>query len=284
MKTKAPIFIIITSIFLFVTLVLSTRQGYTQNTPIVQNADLVNNQGVAEIAHTLEFTPTDWIYLPIIHTPCVTTDDFSEDSSGWNVDNTADGKWAYINNEYQIFPYGNHNFTLRAMAPFEAQENYTVEIDMRWNGSSTTEVHGLVFGADSVGDNAQYYFFVIYYSSSTGLYKYRLLRRLGGDFIILTNAIASTEIKPGTAVNHLAVSRQGNNIDLYINGTRVHQLTDSTLTGSTYTGVAMISDPDNSGEDARFDNFKITGCVASTSVSTLQQQTPSVDAVDMIWE
>jgi uncharacterized repeat protein (TIGR01451 family) len=188
-------------------------------------------------------------------------DDFSDPVSGWFVGNDEYHRVDYFNQEYRIRTKQSEYIYL-FRAPTCARENYVVEADMRWNGDDYGYGYGLLFGLN--GDYSQYYYFEV-----LALEKYyQLWRRDSTGFSLITGPTYSSAINAGTGVNHLKVTRKGDQITLNVNGTDLGTWTDGVFTGLTYTGVATNPYLDKPVSDLRVDNFSaeyLSGGVTSST-------------------
>ncbi len=197
------------------------------------------------------------VYLPaILHNYCGDFfDDFSNPFSGWPVENNTLVETRYLNGEYSIYSK-NGDYIYLFNSPSCLRENYTVETDVHWAGSSG-DGYGLVFGVtDSFN---QYYLF--YVSADYG--SYALIRRDVSGFHFVASFANSPAIHRSAFPNHLKVRREGNIIALEVNGTNLGTWYDSVITGPTGAGVfsSPYSNPPQS--EARFDNFSMNTIEAS---------------------
>ena len=176
-------------------------------------------------------------------------DDFSNPASGWTVGEDSYVRAEYLNGEYRVLSKQDGYLYLFG-APTCARENYTVEMDARWQGTPGSS-YGLLFGL--TGDFSYYYLFDV----NTDYREFRLYRRSPSGLIQIVTPTYASAINGGTASNHLKVTRNGNQITLYANGTALGTWWDSGITG--LGGVGLISSPyiGSPTSDARFDNFNV---------------------------
>jgi hypothetical protein len=202
-------------------------------------------------------------YLPLVINDCDDFyDHFNDPASGWQVLDDALVQLAYVNGEYQIFSK-QAGYVFRPLAPTYARVNYMVEADARFAAQPTDGLYGLVFGAITQGDEVtQYYLFAIEPDDQ----EYRLYRKeTDGSFTTLIASTFSAAINQGTAVNHLAAIRNGNDITLAVNGVTLTTTSDSLISGPTFTGLALSPRSANPQADGRFDHFHLSICVPDSS-------------------
>jgi hypothetical protein len=178
-------------------------------------------------------------------------DDFSNPASGWEVGEDAYVAFGYINGEYRIRAKKAGYFYLFE-SPSCQRENYEVEVDVRWEGS-TGSGHGILFGI--AGDFQRYFL----YDINTDYRMYRLLLRDNntGEWEVLVSPTASGAIRGGNATNRLKVITDGTGITLLANGTTLRFINDHRVTGLTGAGIVSLSYNNRPASDARFDNFSM---------------------------
>jgi hypothetical protein len=177
----------------------------------------------------------------------------------------VDGKTtrAYLNGEYQIrFEDWNLSsfVTPDLVIP---SSNYRVEADMR-NDLVNPGDYGLRFGvhwyynsADDAWDMDQTYQVLV--NPNTQMYFVNKLT--GGNWPTLRDWTYSGAIHPNGATNHLRVDRIGTSIRIYINGTALPALTDTSFTSSERDAGIVAYSYDYFPVDMRFDNFHASTCV-----------------------
>jgi hypothetical protein len=121
-------------------------------------------------------------------------------------------------------------------------------MDARWDGP-TGALYGITFGI--MGDYDWFYWFAV----SADTQRWALYRFEPDDVVLMAGPEARSAIVSGNGVNHLQVIRRGQLIDLFVNGERMYQTTDTTLHGQTAVGLAMLPYTGEPNADARFDNF-----------------------------
>jgi hypothetical protein len=192
------------------------------------------------------------VNLPItMHNFCpFFSDDFSNPSSGWYIGEDNFAKWEYVDGEYRILSKDD-SFYYWTDAPTCARENYSIEVDARWEGAS-----GISYGIQ-LGSNLEFdrlYSFEV----SSDYQKFSLYYWDGYDWYPIVPPTVSPFINVGMASNNLKVTRNGVQITLEVNGNVLGTWSDGNITGPTYTGI--MSDPyvGSPTSDARFDNFSVT--------------------------
>jgi hypothetical protein len=203
-------------------------------------------------ATALTPTTTSTIALPLIRkdstptptpTPPTFSDDFSNPSSGWPVNEDSISKVGYLGGEYQIL-VKQGNYIVRAGNNYQASD-FQVELDARDAGSVDGSV-GMYFGSVT---NVGFYDFEVAYGQFD-LIRYDLTNINNSQTLI--NPTVNSAIQSGNASNHLKATRSGSTITLFANGTQLAQISDSTL-GFGFVGLAATAFLNNF--DARFDNF-----------------------------
>jgi uncharacterized repeat protein (TIGR01451 family) len=191
------------------------------------------------------------LYLPLVakdYTPgpqCPPDyfDNFSDPTSGWPIDEDSEVKFAYTNDEYQVWL--KHDFMNRWVTPGARASNYTVAVSaQRLSGTDT--LYGLLFG---ISDDWGELYEVIIGDSGYDIWKFD-----GGWTLLATNT--SGDINTGTAWNRIKVIRDGSAIHLYINDVFQTTVYDAAFTGFRRIGLSTYSGPSSSA-DFRFDDFAL---------------------------
>lgn len=195
-------------------------------------------------------------------------DDFSNPASGWEVTNNPYYLSEYLNGEYHVLSKNKDYFYLFD-APACDRDNYTVEVDARWQGSSGYD-YGIMF--DLTDDYNNYYLFWV--SSYYQVYALYMHTSFLGTVTIVPPTSSST-IHWGMASNHLGVTRDGDLITLHINGTTMGTWSQNTITGENGAGVIVRPYSDVATADARFDNFSMR-TLPTTGVQNRDNIVPEV--------
>lgn len=201
-------------------------------------------------------------------------DDFEEAGSGWPSRDDAIATLGYDGGEYRILlkqPY------LEAVAaPACRHVNYLVESDMRWV-MTTGSAYGLVFGL--VGDFEAAY--VLEVNAVTPAFRVRRLTPDGNWVIIQDWTRESAITVSGT--NHVRVVRQGSAITIRINAVQVAALQDTAIMGPTGAGILAMTYPGQSGVEARFDRFQVTGLSddGQTAIPGTPDRAPALPAFQL---
>jgi hypothetical protein len=178
-------------------------------------------------------------------------DDFDDSSDGWGTDQCEEFGRGYADGEYFIELHRPNWF---AWASAGRQfSDVSVEMDA-YLASGSQDGH---FGALCRYMNKDnFYYFAV---SADGYYA--IFKRLdGGDLEVLTGngdgMVPSSAIKTGGQANRVAVTCQGAELSLYVNGELVDVVTDEAhVRGDVGVGAAS-----GAGGDARvhFDDFVVT--------------------------
>jgi len=183
------------------------------------------------------------------------TDDFSNATSGWNVQDDEGVRYAYTAGEYEIsVKQSGYSYWDRRTFGLNPK-SYTIEVDTRRTspGQSDSGDCGLVF--DNVTS-----------TESNGVYMFRVDPSYGGFLLArlirypstrtFTPLIAWTKSDAVRSDNNrIAVSRSGSNIRLFINDVIVGEANDAVLSNPS---VGVIAGSDSAvPTTCRFDNFKV---------------------------
>lgn len=244
--------VILSTVFTSTTSAVVTLKPQPMQSDRVVRAQQQALNRVAEIPYNQSL-----LYLPlVVNNYCAGfNDDFENPLSGWPIAEDASARYEYLNGEYRILSY--QAFLFFARAPECVAQNYAVETDARWDGSSGG-TYGLLVGV--VGDFDQFYLFDI--NSDNQIY--RLLRgNYDGSITKIVDWTSSPAIYTGTTSNHIKVTYDGRpissvRITLEINGQLIVTREDSAIPGFAFTRVGVASSPysDVPVSDARFDNFQ----------------------------
>jgi predicted GH43/DUF377 family glycosyl hydrolase len=216
------------------------------------------------------------VYLPLLlkasgpgNCPAYYTDDFSDPSSGWRVDEDGDQKYAYTGGQYQILvknPSKDGEDTPGAKAT-----DFALAVSAR-RTSGNEGAYSILFG---IGEDWSGLYEFDVYADSYSIWKHDE----GGSpaWTILKNWTYSSYINTGTSWNRLKVVRQGNNIAVYVNDHYLTSVTDGSYTGLRRVGLAAYS-PGGSSLDARFDNFSLypASCGPSAASAGFEMGTPEI--------
>lgn len=193
-----------------------------------------------------------FVYLPIILTskPFSYFDDFSDPNSGWLSGESDQFIYGYLNNEYQMYikvPENGLGITPDLVLP----SDYSIEVDARKVSPGVCS-YGLFFGIRFVDDSWETYQLLVW---PTDQDFYVNKRNLDGTWTVIKDWTESTAINPYTASNHIRIDRIGTSIKIYINGSLIANLTDSSLTGPGRDAGLRVYSYDDIPVDVRFDNF-----------------------------
>jgi hypothetical protein len=172
---------------------------------------------------------------PQPESPVLISDDFSDPNSGWNVEETAEALMAYTDGEYQVRAKNQDSIAI-ATAPVQCA-NCSIEVNARFEGTPI-KGYGLVFAKQ--GDET--YGFLAFPNSDTCD-----LVRFSADSAELLSR-EPCDLFPVS--NHLRVDWQAPDIQTYVNGELVQDLTDDALEDVGEIGLITYFEG-----DARFDNF-----------------------------
>ena len=197
-----------------------------------------------------ETVEDSFVYLPLVidTSDLLFSDDFSNPNSGWPVDDDGVVKWGYSNGEYEILIRDQRRWA-GALAPVMVLDNYMVRVDARRLQGSTSD-YGIVFDQK---DWDNFYYLVV----DAGDQWFGVAEVVDGDPAIVIPRTNSAVIKPGNAINQLQVEKNGQEIQVTINGSWLAKANSSSGTNSG-AGVGLYMEGD---EDVpavvHYDNFEI---------------------------
>ncbi|MBE3067033.1 MAG: hypothetical protein IMZ73_06340, partial [Chloroflexi bacterium] len=175
-------------------------------------------------------------------------DDFSNTNSGWDQAHTDIGSTDYENGGYRINIIQSDTYFFAN--PYQSfQNDVRIEVDATKIGGPDDNAFGVICRYQDV-DN--YYYF---YISSDG-YVGIGVDKAGTKTIISSsdgNLTSDSSVTQGAVTNHLRADCIGNTLTLFVNGTQVATVTDSTFTGGDVGLVAKTFSV--GGTDIMFNNF-----------------------------
>jgi hypothetical protein len=220
------------------------------------------------------------VYLPLVmrdwdgSTPCSPyyADDFSDDASGWPIDDDENARFAYTGGEYQIW-LKNASWWGRA-TPWAKAVDFTAVVSARRTGGSDG-AYGIQFGINE--EWTEYHIVLIGYGDEYSIWRYD-----DGDWTALRDWTVSEHIATGTDWNRLAVVRDGTDIAVYVNGHHLTTVTDTTYTGLRRIGLTAMS-TESGPLDARFDDFAMysASCSATVASTVLDTARPGIQQGSM---
>jgi len=182
-------------------------------------------------------------------------DDFSDPSSGWDQFSDADGLTNYENNGYRIY-IDKPDFTFWANPGLEGTlpSDVRIEVDATKIGGPDFNDFGVICRYSGGGSQANFYEFII---SSDGYAGIVLVTESSQDVISGDGQLQPFEaIRQGNISNHIQAECFGSLLTLYVNGTVLTSVADSTLPSGD-VGL-LASTYDEAGVDILFDNFIVT--------------------------
>lgn len=200
-------------------------------------------------------------------------DDFSNEESGWAVEDLGIAAAGYIDNQYFIKSRSSQGLLYSALAPDAARSDYVVEADLSYApGSASDGLYALVFGAKA--NQLSYYFVAVYPDRARWrLYYYDASLPLNQRLRRMAEQDPSPHVNPGSQVNHVKVWRIGDQIQIEMNGAPVGTFTDAAQTGPLFAGAMMTPNPANELAELRVDNFALSYCGSLTGLMALESAT-----------
>ncbi len=179
-------------------------------------------------------------------------DDFSNSGSGWPVGEDSVVRYGYSNGEYSLATRQG-GYIIPFQSPSDAYSTYSVEADLRWNGTLGNS-YGLVFGIAEVGGDVEFYLV----DMNTEFRQYRVVYfPPTGNGQLIVPITSSDAIAGGNAVNHVKVTVNGNTQSIEVNDQPLVSFNTS-QPGARFNGIVVSASSAVPQVDARFDNFCVT--------------------------
>ena len=183
-------------------------------------------------------TPSE---APEISGAVLYSDDFSDDTSGWETFDDEDGWCCYKGGWLHITNYTYAEYDSYADMKRREFSDFVLEIDTKLIDGTMDNAHHVVcrMSADPKAQEWSYYGFSI---SADGYYG--ITKAIGDELIELVPASRSIHIKKGRdVINVMRVECIGNNLRLSVNGHFLVEAQDSGLdTGWLSLGVTALSE------------------------------------------
>ncbi|MHB1357513.1 MAG: hypothetical protein ACYCZF_16210 [Anaerolineae bacterium] len=145
------------------------------------------------------------------------SDDFTDPTSGWAEDSSAQSETGYLDGKYVITVYEVNYLSWSFLG--QLFSDFVVEIEgAKLSGPNDGE-YGILF---RYVDSDHYYIFKV---NAAG--RYVVFAYDGGEWINLIAWTKNSAVKTGTATNKLAIVAQGETFAFYINGVKVDEMVDN---------------------------------------------------------
>lgn len=230
--------------------------------------DLISNNNVSEITINVSSPSYSPIYLPIIFKDyellVCNSYDFNVSPDGWLVDDKDKVITGYTKNKDEYFIHRRKTGIRIVQAPVDFTNQYTVEVDIRWDSKIIGYEYGLIFAQLGDADSFTYRFGI---NPDPVNPQYRLRQgSVDGDWKCLddqakdgcwNNFITPSLVQTGSATNHLKVKCDRSVVSVYINDDPhpLWERNDKSCRGRV--GVFVQSYP-NPNAKAYFDNFRVS--------------------------
>jgi len=187
----------------------------------------------------------------------VFSDDFSVDGR-WFTGDETNVRWSYQDEEYEIL-LRDAPWWAAETAPLQGGlSDYAVEADIRFPDADDGH-GGLIF---DLVDWDRFYVFAI--CPDTQAYSLWMQTTTGWHTVVSSS---SAYINSGNATNRLRVEREGNSIELFVNGESLTSGSESTYTGNLQIGLYAHTST-TTPMVVRFDNFDLIDQGASQTTAT----------------
>ncbi len=176
-------------------------------------------------------------------------DDFSNESSGWEVGDYDTGSVGYQNGVYFVTST-EENMAMWGVAN-RSFDNVSIEVDAIQVSSGATNDNGYGIVCREQGDGNGYYFRV----SGDGYYS--IVKAEGDDFTSLLDDDwqESDVIHQGNATNHIRAVCDGSTLTLFVNGQKLATANDATFTSGDIALTATTYEAD--ATEVHFDNLVV---------------------------
>lgn len=185
------------------------------------------------------------VAAPEAETPAFTSE-FRRDDGEWSLEVDEDVDHYYQSRQLHLFIDRENWLTISNSASASAA-NFLAEVEATQTAGPEVNEFGLAFRVVDA-DN-----FYAYFVSGNGYWN--LSKFEEGDWITLSDWMASDAIAGLGEVNRLGVLADGEVITLFVNGEQVGQVTDGSFSEG---GIALLAGTfDDPGVDVAFDNFAL---------------------------
>jgi hypothetical protein len=176
-------------------------------------------------------------------------DDFSDTGSGWDRSSTEEAVTDYTDGRYRIL-VNAESYSAWANPNQGSYSDTRVEVDATKAGGDDDNEYGLICRHQDINN------FYVGTISSDGYYGF-LIRQGGGSLeLVGMDAMQPTDaIVQSEATNHIRLDCVGTTLTLYVNGTMVGSVSDSSISSGDvglYAGTFEFA-----GTDILFDNFVV---------------------------
>lgn len=184
-------------------------------------------------------------------------DDFSDETSGWDIYSIDTYSSYYFNDEYRIDAIGGGQFFVGE--PYLNFENVDMSVDFRFDSSSDpSDLNEINFVCRYV-DYQNYYEFRVLNDGRVGISKW-----LAGDYVVLVDLL-ETNLVPGNDMHLARVTCDGSYLSLSVDGQLLTDTFDDSFVSGD-VGLAAYNHVDGASFTAAFDNFS-AGAIGSQQAS-----------------
>jgi hypothetical protein len=176
-------------------------------------------------------------------------DKFTDSNSGWPHHQTANSTMDYASGGYRIYVTTTY---LLVFAPsgHSFQSNVSIGVDTTKTGGPDDNSIGVICRYQ---DANNFYLFAI---SSDGYAGIAMYKNDTMYFLSGSQFDPSSAINQGEATNHIRADCVGSTLTLYVNGTQVNSVTDTTFSSGGDAGLLARANG-TSGVDVLFSNFVV---------------------------
>jgi hypothetical protein len=175
----------------------------------------------------------------------ILSDDFSDSNSGWEVGDYPGGTVGYGDGVYEVVSFGDSKVMWGISK--EQYSNVVIEVEATQveAPSSNNNDYGVMCRVQENGDG---YSLLV---SGDGYYAIQV--SVDGNFTALVDWTESGKIEKGNATNEIKAICDGENLTLYVNGSKLAEATDSTFSEG-FVSMAATS-YESSSTTINFDNL-----------------------------
>ena len=176
------------------------------------------------------------------------TDDFSQESSGWEIGSFDGGEIGYTLGKYYVTSTGDGSIMWGGAG--RSFEDVIIEVDAEQMSApaNNNNDYGIICRLQRDGGG--------YYALISGDGFFSILRESGGDaYDVLVDWTNSSHIRQGNSKNRLGLSCLGSKISLYVNGQLLAETSDNMYSSGDIGFTATSYEPE--GTEIHFDNVVV---------------------------
>jgi hypothetical protein len=176
------------------------------------------------------------------------SDDFSDPGSGWKRSSTSESAYAYLDGRYYITASKPGTNFYSVIPTNQIFKDFIVEVEVKAEDVPKNGGYGLALRRDS--DSLEDYLFEL---SKDGQFQFSLWKN--AKWITLVGWTNSSAIETGKGSNNIKIIAQGDTFTFYVNGVKLGECTDRSLSSGE---IGLVAGARDDGEvHVSFDNLKV---------------------------